>query len=223
MASEALINAVIGLCEAFGRTASEATIGAYDIGLRGLSDAEIERAAALALRTCKFMPVPAELRELATGQGEGFEAMAEKAFHALKQAMQRLGPDYSVNFADGLINATVRLLGGWIRVNEIPVGDELDKWFRKEFIATYVRQCKSGASEELRRYLGGNLERDNAHLDGRPLPNGGTYRLGMYGSEVHAIGVDYKPALPAPEPKRQLAQSSGEYGLELKQLSDLTT
>lgn len=218
MPRDIIINSVTALAEAFGRTATKATVGAYEIGLRGLSDEQIEAATAIALQQCKFMPVPAELRELATGHGEGYEAMGEKAFHTLKQTMQRLGPDYSVNFVDGVLNATVRLLGGWQRVNDIPVGDELDKWFRKEFLATYVRLCRGGCSEDLRRYHGGNLERDNAHLDGRPLPNGGTYKLGMYGSDVQAIDADYRPALPAPEPKKRLTSNGAEYGLQLKQL-----
>jgi hypothetical protein len=70
----------------------------------------------------------------------------------------------------------------------------------------------------LRRYHGGTLERDNAPLDGRPMRGGGVYRLGMYGSEVYAIDADYRPALPAPEPKRRLASNCAEYGLELKQI-----
>ena len=58
---------ISGLAEAFGRKASVAMVRAYRIGLVGLTIEAIEQAAANALRTSKFMPSPAELREL-TGE-----------------------------------------------------------------------------------------------------------------------------------------------------------
>jgi hypothetical protein len=218
MNRESVVNAVIALCEAFGRTASDATVGAYEIGLAGLTDAQIERAAAAALQRCKFMPVPSELRELAGASGSSFESMAEKAFVKLTSAVRRLGPDASVNFADGAINAVLRLHGGWIRVCELP-REEFDKWFRKEFLATYVRVCRDGASDDLRRYHGGNLERDNAAWDGRQLPGGGTYTIGMAGSGIVTVGAgDYLPALLAPEPKRAIGSAAAGLGLQLKRI-----
>jgi hypothetical protein len=203
MHNERIINALISLCEAFGRTASEVTIGAYEIGLAGLTAEQIEQATAMALRTKKFMPVPAELRELAASSGACYENMAERAFLALQRAVQRLGPDYSVNFHDGAINVVVRLLGGWIHICEQP-REEFQKWFRRDFVATYVRVCRDGVNEDLRRYHGGRLERDNAAWHARTLPSGHVFRLGDFSTHVHAIEADYKPALPAPIPKTLL-------------------
>lgn len=216
---ERLANVVTALADSFRQKTTPAMYHGYRLGLAGVPIEQVERAAALALQRCKFMPVPAELRELATGQGEGYAAMAEKAWHVLRETIRRLGPDYSVNFEDGAINATVRLLGGWIRICEIPAGDELEKWFRKSFLETYCRVCQSGTSEEMRRYHGGHLERDNVKWLGRNLPGSKQpFRLGMFGTEVQSIGVDYKPALPAPEPRRQLehARPEGVPVLELK-------
>jgi hypothetical protein len=212
MPSETIINAVIGLCEAFGRTATEATIGAYEIGLRGLTDAQVTAAMGLALQRCKFMPVPAELRELALGSGQSYDAMAEKAFDALRRGIQQTGGDYSVNFADGAINATVRALGGWQRACDMPV-EEFDKWFRKDFIGCYVNICRNGASPEAMRYLGGTLERDNAAWDGQVNPRSGKeYRLEFFGGGVRTIGSDYPPALPAPAvPERKQIGASREF------------
>ena len=202
--AERFANAITALAESFRQKATPGMFHGYRLGMQGVPIDAVERAAALALQRCKFMPVPAELRELAGASGTSYEAMAEKAFHTLTKAVRQLGPDSSVNFADGAINAAVRLLGGWIRVCDLP-REEFDKWLRKDFIATYVRVCKDGASEDLRSYHGGRLERDNAAWEGRTLPGGGVYRIGMFGSEVNGIDVDYVPALPAPEPKRQIA------------------
>jgi hypothetical protein len=216
---KAVHRAITVLCEGLpgNKKPTDVTFAAYELGLTGLTPAQIDRAAGIALQRCKFLPPPVELREFVGADGASFEAMAEKAFLTLRTAMQRLGPDYSVNFADGAINATLRLHGGWIRVCELPV-EELDKWFRKDFVRTYVGLCRDGCSEDLRRYHGGLLERENAKHDGRTFATGLTYRLGMYGSDVQAIGADYRPALPAPEPKRQIASNCAEYGLQLKQL-----
>jgi hypothetical protein len=210
--------AISVLCEGLpgNKKPTDVTFAAYELGLAGLTPAQIDRATTISLQRCKFLPPPVELREFVGADGASFESMAERAWLTLTQAVQRLGPDASVNFADGAINATLRLHGGWIRVCELQ-RDEFEKWFRKDFVKTYVGLCRDGCGEDLRRYHGGQLERDNAKWDGRALPNGGTYRLGMFGSDVNTIGADYTPALPAPEPRRAIA-SRNEYGLELKRI-----
>lgn len=220
MKNPRVVNAVAMLCEAFNRKPTDATFAAYEIGLNGISEDGVERAAAVALQRCKFMPTPAELRELAGTGGGSFEAMAERAWQQFTEAVRCLGPDKSVNFQDGVINAVIRHHGGWQRVCDLP-RDEFDKWLRKDFIATYVRLCRDGCPEELRRYHAGHYEIENTRWIGRTLPNGGTYRLGMFGSEVVAVEASgYKPALPAPEPQQRLAASAaGEFGAEIKRIS----
>lgn len=215
MRNPKIVHAVAALCEAFNRTPTEATFGAYEIGLAGLTGEQVERAAALALQRCKFMPVPAELRELAAGGGQSYEAMAERAFVTLAQTIQGTGSDYSVSFQDGAINATVRLLGGWGRVCNLP-REEFDKWYRKDFINAYVNVCRNGASPALLGYLGGDLERMNAKWDGQVNPRSKqTYSLEHFGGGVREIGVDYQPALPAPPAERKRIGASQEF-LKLK-------
>lgn len=196
MPSESIINAVIALCEAFGRSATEATVGAYDLGLRGLSDSQVEAATAMALQRCKFMPVPAELRELAVGSGVSYDAMADQAFLTLSNAVRRYSDMTSINFADGLINAVVRTLGGWERLHTLG-SEQFEIWFRKDFVASYVRMAKGGASPELCRYLPGGCERENAKWEGQTLKSGATYRLDVM-QPVENVGSSYTPALPAP-------------------------
>lgn len=141
--------------------------------------------------------------------GDSYESMAEKAFHVLDKAVSSLGGDRSVNFHDGAINATVRLLGGWQKCCDQP-REEFEKWYRKDFIKTYVGVCRNGASEELRRYHGGRIEQHNAKYIGRTLRSGITYQPGMFGSDVEAVSIDYVPALPAPEPTKRLADGTHE-------------
>lgn len=209
MKSQRITAAVATLCEAFNRKPTPATFAAYEIGLKGLSEEQVEHATAMALAKCKFMPVPAELRELAGTGGDSYESMAERAFHVLDKAVTSLGGDRSVNFHDGAINATVRLLGGWQKCCDQP-REEFEKWYRKDFIRVYVGVCRNGASDELRRYHGGRIEQHNAEYVGKTLRSGLTYQPGMFGSGVETIAVDYVPALPAPEPTKRLADGSHE-------------
>ena len=212
--------AITALAESYRQKVTPGLFHGYRMGLAGLSTTDIERACALALQKCKFMPVPAELRELAGTGGDSYESLAERAFHVLDKAVSSLGGDKSVNFHDGAINATVRLLGGWQKCCDQP-REEFEKWYRKDFIKTYVGVCRNGASEELRRYHGGRIEQQNSKWIGRTLPSGITYQPGMFGSGVEPVGVDYVPALPAPEPKNQIgSELHDDVGLKLKLLSD---
>jgi hypothetical protein len=208
--------AITALAESYRQKVTPGLFHGYRMGLAGLSAADIERACALALQKCKFMPVPAELRELAGTGGESYDSMAERAFHVLDKAVSQLGGDRSVNFHDGAINAAVRLLGGWQKCCDQP-REEFEKWYRKDFLKTYVNICRNGAGEEMRRYLGGRIEKENAKWIGRKLRSGLTYEPGMFGSGVEAVIVDYVPALPAPEPKLQIESAiRDEIGLTLK-------
>lgn len=214
--AERFRNAIQALADSYRQKSTPGMFHGYRLGLSGLSIGDIERACALALQKCKFMPVPAELRELAGTGGDSYESMAEKAFHVLDKAVTSLGADRSVNFHDGAINATVRLLGGWQKCCDQP-REEFEKWYRKDFIKTYIGVCRNGASEELRRYHGGRIEQHNAKYIGRTLRSGLTYQPGMFGSGVEAVSTDYVPALPAPEPTKRLADGSHEeIKLELK-------
>jgi hypothetical protein len=215
MKSQRITAAVATLCEAFNRKPTPATFAAYEIGLKGLTEEQVEHATAMALGKCKFMPVPAELRELAGTGGESYDSMAERAFHVLDGAVSQLGGDRSVNFHDGAINAAVRLLGGWQKCCDQP-REEFEKWYRKDFLKTYVSICRGGASEELRRYHGGRIEQQNQQWVGRTLPSGITYQPGMFGSGIEAVTVDYVPALPAPAPTKHLSAAPQDIKVELK-------
>lgn len=217
---ERFATAIVGLFESYRQKASDALLRIWFQALGDIPPDVLDAAVVQAIQKLKFMPTVAELRELAGTGGGSFEAMAERAWQQFTEAVRRLGPDKSVNFQDGVINAVIRHHGGWQRVCDLP-RDEFDKWLRKDFIATYVRLCRDGCPEELRRYHAGHYEIENTRWIGRTLPNGGTYRLGMFGSEVVAVEANgYQPALPAPEPQQRLAASAaGEFGADIKRIS----
>lgn len=211
--------AIVGLFESYRQKASEGLLRIWYEALADVSPAALDRAVVQAIQKLKFMPTVAELRELAGTGGGSFESMAERAWQQFTEAVRSHGPDKSVNFQDGVINAVIRHHGGWQRVCDLP-REEFDKWLRKDFIATYVRLCRDGCPEDLRRYHAGHFEMENTAWIGRELPGGGTYRLGMYGSEVVAVEAKgYQPALPAPEPQQRLAGTAAQqFGLDLKRI-----
>lgn len=140
----AVIMAVGALAEAFNRQASDAMVRAYAIGLEGLTAQQIESAAAAALRSCRFMPTPAELRELA---GEiRVSDRAEIAWAAFERAVRIQGGYRSVCFDDPAINATVISLGGWKSCCEMPA-KEFDQFLRPKFLKAYEAavRTRSGA------------------------------------------------------------------------------
>lgn len=156
---------VAGLCEAFTRQASVVTFRAYQVGLDGLTAEQIGKAVAIALRSCKFMPSPAELRELA-GEMKS-EDRAVQAWIVFEKAVCTIGYVRGVDFDDPVVNATVRALGGWDRCCQ-QEGDEFDVFLRKRFLDTYASLSRSGVGEEQAAPLEGGFDRENRRL-GQPV------------------------------------------------------
>jgi hypothetical protein len=159
MANREKIGVVVTmLSEAFSRKATSAMLKAYEIALNDLTDSQLDTAGASALRSnCDFMPTPGQLRQLALCGGTTYEGRAEIAWREFDRVVAQRGGDYSVTFADGLINATVRLCGGWVQCCE-KRGDDYFVWLKRQFVEQYVRLCQSGSTEEMRRGFAGRLE-----------------------------------------------------------------
>jgi hypothetical protein len=217
MKNPQITSAIATLCEVFNRTPTPATFAAYEIGLSGISPQAVERAVANGLQRWKFMPSPAEIREIAITGGGSFESAADRAFTVLQDAVRRHGSDCSVNFEDGAINAAVRRLGGWWQCCDQPK-QQFEVWYRKGFIATYTAILREGATEEERRHHVGRMEVANQKWEGLPMPGGGVYQLGAFGTGVISIGSKYQPLLPSPEPqpRRRISVLAEASGLQLK-------
>lgn len=152
--------ALIGiLAETFRQTASKPMLTGYAMGLEGIPTDRLKAAVRTALRTCKFMPTPIELRELA---GElKITDRAVRAFMAMAEAVTGIGGYSTIDFDDRFINATIRALGGWVSVCETPA-DEFDKFLKQKFERTYAALVAAGVSAEQAAPLQGRHDRDNA-------------------------------------------------------------
>lgn len=196
----AVMTSVGVLAEAFGRTATEATIAAYTIGLGGLSPRQIENATGKALRSCKFMPTPAELRELS---GElKLTDRAEIAWACFERAVTQHGGYRSVCFDDPAINATIQSLGGWTACCEMPA-HEFDSFLRPKFLKAYEANARAGRGGGA---MIGTFARENA-IGGHAAPQ----------VMLVATGLTPLPGLPLlthedTKPKKSLASGL----LELK-------
>lgn len=208
MANKEKIAAVIGtLCEAYNRKPTALTFKAYEIALADVTDDLLDYAATVSLRSPeKFMPTPGELRQLARSGGVSFEARADIAWYEFDRAVASDGGDHSVSFADGLINATVTLLGGWIHCCE-KCGDDYSVWLQKAFKQTYVRLCNAPVvADELRRPLVGRYQIANAQFSNEELE-----RLHCYTGLPLLIGTSQPVLLPPVEPSKRISRvASGE-------------
>lgn len=191
----AVVTAVGVLAETFGRKVTEATLSAYTIGLGGLTPQQVEAATGKALRSCKFMPTPAELRELA---GElKLTDRAEIAWACFERAVTQHGGYRSVCFDDPAINATVQSLGGWSACCEMPA-HEFDSFLRPKFLKAYEANARAGRGCGA---MAGMFARENS--------------LGGYGAPnviLIATGLSSMPGLPLltnEDTKPQPSLSSG--------------
>lgn len=139
------------LAEAFQKQITPITIRAYQLALSDVPIEQVEKAALRAMRENKFFPAAAELRQIALG------TTADRAIVAWERVLQAAS-DHSayrhVDFDDGLINATIRSLGGWPQFVDRLVGDQ-EQWARKEFLEAYRALLASGADERDCRPLAG--------------------------------------------------------------------
>lgn len=133
------------LASSFGREADEPTCMAYEIGLSDLPLEACRQAMMRAMRECKFMPSPAELRELAGVVTA--KSRVVLAWDAFDSAVQRHGYYDSVSFDDPVLNATIRNLGGWQRVCDLPA-EQYETFFRKEFDRVYLALLQTGVTPE---------------------------------------------------------------------------
>lgn len=159
--AERFRNCITALAEAYRQKITPATLLGYEMGLDDLPISSIERAVRKAIRTCKFMPAAVELRELA---GEiPASARAALAWAAFERGVMEQGGYRTVLFDDPLINATVRNLGGWMRVCELPAS-EFDKWLRKDFERVYNAYAASGVGREAMIPMCGICSQTNSGL-----------------------------------------------------------
>ena len=91
------------------------------------------------------------------------------AFTDVERALSTCGYYNSPNFEDAAINATIRALGGWLRVCELQE-EEFSKWYRKDFERLYVIYAETGVGQEAGQPLIGYFEQQN-RISGHDRPS----------------------------------------------------
>lgn len=95
---------------------------------------------------CREFPTPARLRGYATSvKVMSVEQRAEVGWGQLLDAIRKHGGYISVDFEDRVINAAVRMMGGWQQVSMVET-DQL-VWARKDFVKAYETVCQSGLGD----------------------------------------------------------------------------
>lgn len=154
------------LAEATGRKLSADGLMAYEIALSDVSLESLNRAALNLLRSSKFMPTPAEIRE-AAGAVTGQIAAKDRptlAWEAVRRAISRVGAYDSVEFDDVIIHAAIRSMGGWAALCD-STSEEM-VWREKDFLRTYGALMNLPLGSEQTERLSGISEREN----GRVIP-----------------------------------------------------
>ena len=119
-----------GLAEVFNAEVSDAKLALYWEALKDLTADELNQAAGIQLRTARFFPTPAELREAARPKGSG----SIGAYRQARDACGSVGSYRSVEFKDKRITRTIQLMGGWVG---FCTSRQDEHWLSKEFCRVY--------------------------------------------------------------------------------------
>ncbi len=125
--------ALSGMAEIFRSDLSAIALEGYWSALNDLPLASFQKGVESCLRSCKFMPAPAEIRSHSAGEPK---AKAVGAWETVIAAIRAHGGWASVIFDDRAITNAVLSLGGWKHLTGLG-GDALHVWARKEFLNAY--------------------------------------------------------------------------------------
>lgn len=78
------------LSEMFGRQVTDVLVEGYWIALQDLTEDELQTATQRALAECKFMPAPAEIRELSGRRQKRLAAAEAREFERVRRISARL-------------------------------------------------------------------------------------------------------------------------------------
>lgn len=145
--------AIGAMLETFGREATKPLLHGYWIGLNDLDLNRVQTAVVLAIRECKSLPSPNELRRLVGAEFNDDERSIAAWNDALKAVP--LGPYRHVDFQDKTINAVIRHLGGWVTFLDRFQDSDGEKWTRLEFIRAYKNMHHTGVTGDAIKPLPG--------------------------------------------------------------------
>jgi|LakMenEpi03Aug12_release.lakeMendotaPanAssembly.Ray.scaffolds.fasta_scaffold88732_4 hypothetical protein len=132
---EALEQGLEMLGEVFARDLTDNLLLGYFFALKDLSIEQIRKAIFRALQESKSFPTPASLIELS-----GYATLPRRAMIAWGDALKavsRHGCYRNVDFADKIINAVIRELGGWLTFITLFTSAREEEFLRMKFVKIY--------------------------------------------------------------------------------------
>lgn len=168
---------MVGVGEVYGESMSDARMELYWRALSDLSFESVRHAADIHVRTQKFFPRPAELREAVDGRTEDHAEVAWAAVQALVRKHGYWANPSDIRWPDDVTHhAAMKLYGGWRALCEhLPAsGPEMlgtAKLFKAHYVAV-SRQAQREALPPSREEARNVLADLKAKLDARGLPTG---------------------------------------------------
>lgn len=155
------LRAITVLVTTMNEPMSEARLEGYWLALQDLPIDTVEHGLAHALRSARFFPKPAEIREALLGT---VEDRARNAWRRVLAAIAHVGTYRSVDFGDLVTHAVIDRMGGWHQVWgwERLEGPEL-LGMERDFVSLY-RLCADRRPTEAPQVLLGQHARCNRAL-----------------------------------------------------------
>jgi hypothetical protein len=148
------------VAEAFGEALSPTRIEAYFLALAEYDLGAVRAALRQTIKTHKFFPKPAEIREVI--EGGGTEDRSVLAWSRFLRAVERVGTYQSVDFGDPVLHATVEAMGGWTEQWKLERMDERELGYKRaEFVRLYAALSKRGDTLSAPKRLVGQCEASN--------------------------------------------------------------
>lgn len=122
------------------------------------------------------------------------ETRSVAAWEGVLQAIRKVGGYQTVQFDDPAVTATIRALGGWVRLTEQPT-DELVRFVRPQFLQTYRALSAAGVRAESAEPLIGLLDAENLRK-GVDAEEPRMVRLGLPGPSPRLL-----PGIVHPQPR----------------------
>lgn len=116
----------------FNKDVTDDIYTVYYEALKGLDNSQFSKTVELIIKTCKFMPMPAEFLEITS---ENPETKAMLALQEVEKSFGSVGIYGNVHFIDERIGQTIQIIGGWTKI--CSMNDNEWKFARRDFIKIY--------------------------------------------------------------------------------------
>lgn len=145
---------------------SNAALGLMFALLSKYSIQDIQRAVQIHLKSGdgKYCPTPSHIINILEGEPED---RSEVAWREFRRAVEKYGSYESVRFPKPAFHYAIKMLGGWLRVNQ-NIGEMTEKdieFFGKDFKRLYTVGEQQATWANVPSYFPGEFERHNCGVD----------------------------------------------------------